>query len=323
MKKQFIADLNPGDTVSDMFVLSDKSMATKKDGNSYLNVILSDKTGEVRGVVWDNVDRIATTAHSGDIVHVEGNTSEYKGVCQLVVRNMARCSEEMIDPRDFLPSTDRDIEEMFGRLLTVIDSFEKKYLKDLFAAFWRDTKFVSNFKTAPAAKKMHHAYMGGLLEHTVSMTTLADKVAEHYRGVDRDLLIAGAILHDIGKISEYTYRFAIDYSDKGRLLSHIAIGLEMLNAKLDAVEDFPDEQAMLLKHMIISHHGLREFGSLEPPKTIEAVLLNYIDEMDAKVNGIRDFMDSEKTGENWTAYHRMLGRHFYIGPGGERPTDKE
>jgi 3'-5' exoribonuclease len=314
MKKQFVADLKLGDPVDDIFILSEKNLATKKDGNSYLNLTFSDKTGEIKGVVWDNVEQIASAAGSGDFVRIEGNTTEYKGVSQLVVKGLKMVSEDVIDPRDFLPSTKRDTEDMFERLLTIIDSIEKEYIKDLFKEFWRDKDFVLKFKTAPAAKKMHHAYIGGLLEHTLSMALLADKVAAHYKGVDRDLLIAGAILHDIGKITEYTYSFNIDYSDKGRLLSHIAIGLEMLNEKIVEVNDFPDEQAMLLKHLIVSHHGAREFGSLEPPKTIEAVMLNYIDEIDAKVNGIRDFMDKQEVGENWTSYHRVLGRHFYIGP---------
>lgn len=318
MKKQFVADLVPGDLVNDVFILSEKNMATKKDGNNYLNVNFSDKSGEIKGVVWDNVEQIAQSNHMGDVVYVEGNVSEYKGMMQLVVRNMETCSEEITDPEDFLPSTKRDIEEMFERLLMICDSFEKKYMKDLFNVLWKDQDFVIKFKKAPAAKKMHHAYIGGLLEHTLSMASLADKVAGHYRGIDRDLLMAGAILHDIGKIDEYTYRFQIDYSNKGRLLSHIAIGLEMLNEKLDGIDNFPDEQAMLLKHLIVSHHGAREFGSLEPPKTIEAVLLNYIDEIDAKVNGIRDFMDKEDMGENWTSYHRLLERHFYIGQEAEK-----
>lgn len=317
MKKQFIADLKSGDPVGDVFILSQKNLARKKDGDSYLNVSFSDKTGEIKGVVWENVEQMARAVNSGDIVYVKGDTSEYKGANQLVVKSMEKYSDDMIEPGDFLPTTKRDPEEMFERLLMIIDSIEKRFIKDLFDAFWRDQDFVSNFKAAPAAKSMHHAYIGGLLEHTLAMASLADKIAGHYRGIDRDLLIAGAVLHDIGKIAEYTYRLTIDYSDNGRLLSHIAIGLEMLNKKLDEIKDFPDEEAMLLKHMIVSHHGAREFGSLEPPKTIEAVLLNYIDEIDAKVNGIRDFMDSEEGNESWTSYHRVLGRHFYRGQAAE------
>ena len=145
------------------------------------------------------------------------------------------------------------------------------------------------------------------------MVLLADRIAGHYSGVDRDLLLAGAILHDIGKIREFIYKYSIDYSDEGRLLSHVVIGTMLLDEKIKEVEDFPEDQAILLRHMIVSHHGTREFGSPEPPKTIEAVLLNYIDDIDAKVNGIREFMATEDPNESWTSYHRLLGRHFYRG----------
>lgn len=315
MKKLFIKDLRAGDLVDDIFVLSEKAMAQKRDGNNFLNIILSDKTGHLKGVIWDRVDEISAATTSGDFVQANGSVSEYKGVLQFVVKNMTAIPADSTNPSDFLPATRRDIDKMFLRLLKIVASMEAGHIKKLFEAFFNDMDFVRKFKTAPAAKKMHHAYIGGLLEHTLSMALLADRIAGHYSGVDRDLLLAGAILHDIGKIREFNYKYSIDYSDEGRLLSHIVIGVMMLDEKLEAVEDFPPEQAVLLRHMIISHHGTREFGSPEPPKTIEAVLLNYIDEIDAKVNGIRDFMATEDPNESWTSYHRLLGRHFYRGKG--------
>ena len=171
------------------------------------------------------------------------------------------------------------------------------------------------FKKAPAAKRMHHAYLGGLMVHCLSMAVLADKIASHYNGLDRDMLIAGAILHDIGKLREFDYTSAIDYSDEGRLLSHIVIGLEMLDEKLREIPDVPREQANLLKHMIVSHHGEPAFGAPEPPKTIEAVVLHYIDDLDSKINAVREFMAKEDSSQTWTSYHRLLGRHFYMGHG--------
>ncbi len=315
MKKIFIKDIRAGDLVDDIFVLSKKTMAQKRDGNNFLNITVSDKTGNIKGVIWDKVDDISTGTASGDFVQVQGTVSEYKGILQLVVKKMASIPADSVNPSDFLPATRRDIDKMFLRLLKITASLEAGHLKKLFEAFFNDTDFVRKFKNAPAAKKMHHAYIGGLLEHTLSMALLADRIVEHYSGVDRDLLLAGAILHDIGKIREFNYKYSIDYSDEGRLLSHIVIGIMMLDEKLEEVEDFPQDQAVLLKHMIISHHGTREFGSPEPPKTIEAVLLNYIDEIDAKVNGIRDFMAAEDSNESWTSYHRLLGRHFYRGKG--------
>jgi len=313
MKKQFITDIKAGDLIYDIFVLSEKNLAQKKDGNNFLNVTLSDKTGTIKGVVWDNVDRITASVTSGDFVHIKGNVSEYKGVLQLVIKNMGAFSTHEIDPADFLPMTPRNIEGMFERLMKITASVKSAYFKQLIQAFWNDKEFVREFKIAPAAKKMHHAYIGGLLEHTLSMVSLAEKIAGHYGGIDRDLLMAGAMLHDIGKTKEFEYQYRIDYTDQGRLLNHIVIGIEMIDEKLSEIKDFPEEKMLLLKHMIVSHHGTREFGSPEPPKTIEAVMLNYIDEIDSKVNGIRNFIAKEDPNEPWTSYHRLLERHFYKG----------
>jgi 3'-5' exoribonuclease len=313
MKKRFIADIRAGDRVEDIFVLSEKILSQKKDGNNFLNITLSDKTGTIKGVVWDNVDQIAAGITSGDFVYVNGSVSDYRGTLQVVIKKMGPFSPDQIDPSDFLPQTSRDIKGMFERLVKRVDSITTDYLKALIDAFFNDKEFVNKFKTAPAAKKMHHAYIGGLLEHTLSMTSLADKIAGHYSGINRDLLLTGAILHDIGKIDEFEYQFKIDYSDKGRLLNHIVIGLKMVDEKLSEIKHFPEDQVLLLKHLIVSHHGTREFGSPEPPKTIEAVLLNYIDEIDSKVNAIRDFIASEDPDETWTSYHRLLERHFYKG----------
>ncbi len=313
MKKRFITDIKAGDRVDDIFVLSEKILSQKRDGNNFLNVTLSDKTGTIKGVVWDNVDQIAAGITSGDFAHVNGSVSDYRGTLQVVIKNMEPFSPDRVDPSDFLPQTSRDIEGMFERLVKRMDSITTDYLKALIDAFFKDKEFVNKFKTAPAGKKMHHAYIGGLLEHTLSMASLADKIAGHYSGIDRDLLLTGAILHDIGKIDEFEYQFKIDYSDKGRLLNHIVIGIEMVDDKLSGIEHFPEDQMLLLKHLIVSHHGTREFGSPEPPKTIEAVLLNYIDEIDSKVNAIRDFIASEDPDETWTSYHRLLERHFYKG----------
>ena len=314
MKKMFVNALTPGAAVEDTFVLSEKNMALKKDGSSYLTIVAGDKTGQIKGVVWDNVTQIAANVGSGDFVKIKGRVNEYRGDLQLVVSSMQPVDADAIAPEDFLPATDRDVDRMFDRLREYTASIQTPYLKDLLEAFWRDEDWVAKFKRSPAAKMMHHAYIGGLLEHTLSMTTLAEKIAGHYGGVDRDLLVTGAILHDIGKIEEFDYRHRIDYSDQGRLVSHIVIGVRMLEEKLKEVSGFPEACGWLLKHMIISHHGSREFGSPEPPKTIEAVLLNYIDEIDAKVAGIREFMANENSDDPWTSYHRVLGRHFYKGP---------
>ncbi|OQW98964.1 MAG: hypothetical protein BWK74_03330 [Desulfobacteraceae bacterium A6] len=316
MKKQYAGSVKAGDKADDVFVLYEKILSQKKDGSDYLNITLSDRTGKIKAVVWDNVGKVAAGSNTGDFVHVRGSVSEYKGTLQIVIKSMETTLPDSMDPSDFLPATGRDIDSMFKQLAGISDSIKEKNLRALFTAFWNDAEFVEKFKKAPAAKKMHHAYIGGLLEHTLSMALLAERIAGHYSGLDRDLLIAGTILHDIGKIREFEYDIKIDYSDEGRLLSHIVIGLGMIDEKIKEIKEFPGALALMLRHMIVSHHGTRDFGSPEPPKTIEAVLLNYIDEIDSKISGIREFISSGDGAGNWTSYHKMLERHFYTGENG-------
>jgi 3'-5' exoribonuclease len=315
MKKAFVENISPGDTIEDEFALVEKTVLQKRDGNQYLNVILADRTGQIKGVVWDNVRGIAAAAAVGDFVQVTGSVSEYRGTPQMVIRAMAALPPDAVNPDNFLPATDMDVDQLCERLVNITRTFTTPWLNHLFEAFWQDEDFVACFKKAPAAKRMHHAYLGGLMVHCLSMAVLADKIASHYNGLDRDLLIAGAILHDIGKLREFDYTAAIDYSDEGRLLSHMVIGIEMLDEKLREIPGVPREQANLLKHMIVSHHGEPAFGAPEPPKTIEAVVLHYIDDLDSKINAVREFMAKEDSSQTWSSYHRLLGRHFYMGHG--------
>lgn len=315
MKKAFVENISPGDTIEDEFALVERTVLQKRDGNQYLNVILADRTGQIKGVVWDNVRGIAAAAAVGDFVQVTGSVSEYRGTPQMVIRAMAALPPDAVNPDDFLPATDMDVDQLCERLVNITRTFTTPWLNHLFEAFWQDEDFVACFKKAPAAKRMHHAYLGGLMVHCLSMAVLADKIASHYNGLDRDLLIAGAVLHDIGKLREFDYTAAIDYSDEGRLLSHMVIGIEMLDEKLREIPGVPRKQANLLKHMIVSHHGEPAFGAPEPPKTIEAVVLHYIDDLDSKINAVREFMAKEDPSQTWTSYHRLLGRHFYMGHG--------
>ena len=316
MSKRFVTDLVAGSAIDEVFLLAERNLAHKKDGNPFLTVTLADRSGQIKGVVWDDVERIAAAAAEGDFVQVRGQVGEYRGSLQLVVKAMGRVPVDQVTAGDFLPTTERDVAKMFDRLREMTGRMQTPHLKALFDAFWADTAFVAAYTRAPAAKLMHHAYIGGLLEHTLSMAILAEMVAGHYAGVNRDLLLAGVILHDVGKVRELEYTHRIDYTDEGRLLTHIVIGLAMVDEKLKQVPDFPEIDAQLLKHMIVSHHGAREFGSPEPPKTIEAVLLNYIDEMDSRVNSIREYVAKDTSEGTWTPYHRLLERHFYKGPSG-------
>ena len=312
-KTLFVADIRPGDKIEDVYLLAEKNISSKKDGKPYLTLVLSDKSGRIKGVAWDNVEQIAAAAKTGDFVRVSANASEYRGIPQVVVRSLTSLPAEQVQAVDFLPMTARNVDQMFERLREMTDGITSQPLRALMEAFWQDSDFVSRFKKSPAAKHMHHAYLGGLLEHTLSMALLGDKIAAHYDGVDRDLLLVGVILHDIGKVRELAFETNIDYTDEGRLLSHIIIALEMVDDKISRIASFPAQTATIVKHLIVSHHGAREFGSPEPPKTIEAVLLHYIDEIDSRLNAIRDFMAKEDADASWTSYHRLLERHFFKG----------
>ncbi len=313
MKETFLNKLKAGEFVDDIFVAGKKHLAHKKDGNPYLTLSLVDSSGDMKAVVWDNVEAIHKAFSEKDYVRIKGNVLEYRETLQLVVKHIEKVDPDKVDSTDFLPATQRDVDRMLTSLIEITKRVENNHLSNLINSFLEDKTFVELFKTAPAAKKMHHAYLGGLLEHTFSVVRLIEIVSAHYKGVDKDLLIAGGMLHDIGKVHELSYNSCIDYSDPGRLLSHIIIGVEMVDKKISALEEFPQDLALLLKHMIISHHGCREFGSPEPPKTLEAIILYHLDDLDAKVTGIRSFMEQEDPDAAWTSYHRILERFFYKG----------
>ena len=251
-KKKFISEIAAGDSIGDIFLLAEKAMAHKRDGNPFLNLILADKSGQIKAVVWDNVERIAASAGAGDFVKIGATVSEYRGTLQLVIKTMTAVPAEAVEPENFLPASTRNVDKMFERLKALTDSLASTSLRSLMDAVWQDGDLVRLFKRAPAAKKMHHAYLGGLIEHTLSMALLADKVAGHYSGIDRDMLIVGAVLHDIGKLRELSYEFSIDYTNEGRLLSHIAIGLEIVNAKIQMVPGFPPDYKLQKGCKIIS-----------------------------------------------------------------------
>jgi len=323
LKKAFVNTIEPGQAVDDVFVARDKQVAHKKDGDPYLTLSLADRSGSVKAVAWDNVEAISKAFAAGDYVRVRGNAVEYREALQLVVRHLERLDPADVDARDFLPTTERDVGQMLDQLIQISKTVENRHLSRLLTAFFEDKAFVDLLKTAPAAKKMHHAYLGGLLEHTLSIARLIQSVGGHYKGIDKDLLLTGGILHDIGKVYEFSYETHIDYSDAGRLLNHIVIGVEMLEAKIATIDDFPEDLTLVLKHMIVSHHGTRDFGSPEPPKTLEAIILYYLDELDAKVTGVRAFMETEDPEVAWTSYHRVFERFFYKGRIGNSDSEED
>ncbi len=312
MDKLFVSAIKDRDQVDAVFLVKEKITAMAKNGKSYLTLRLMDKTGEVEAKVWDNVDTIGALFDKNDFIAVRSKASVYLGKMQLIVTELKRVPEAEVALADFLPEAQRAIDEMVAELSSLLASLTNPHLRALLAEFFDDPALLELYKTAPAAKGMHHVYLGGLLEHSLAVAKLVDQIVPLYPGLNRDLLIAGALLHDVGKVREMTYLRSFDYTDEGKLLGHITIGVEMVQEKLASCKGFPPELAMLLKHMLLSHHGQYEFGSPKRPKTVEATILNYLDDLDSKINGIRTHIRKEPDNDSpWTSYHRLYDRYYY------------
>ena len=316
MKKKsvYISDIKAGDKVGDFFLVAEKNLSFSQKGAPYLNLRVKDKTGELDGKIWDNAREWDKVFKRGDIVHLESRAVNYKNNVQLSIVEVKKAEEEEIDISDYMPAAAKDGEVMLGELLTFFEGIKDLHLKALLDSFFQDEAIVTDFKKAPAAKGFHHVYIGGLLEHTLSVTRLLDLVCNHYRGINRDLVITGGILHDIGKIHEFSYGRIIDYTDEGRLIGHIVMGAEMVDNKIASLKGFPADLAMELRHLLLSHHGELEFGSPKRPKTVEALIVHFIDDLDAKVNAFQEFIDVSPDDESaWTPFHRLLDRVIYKG----------
>ncbi|MBW2121614.1 MAG: HD domain-containing protein [Deltaproteobacteria bacterium] len=312
MKGVYVGEMVEDQAIDGVFLVSEKRMAETRSGAPYLRLRLSDRTGEIEGRVWEQAFETAKAFERDDFVRVKGRVSRYQDTLQISIRHIQRLCGTSVDPSDFLPRSNRDIEGMWDELRTVARGVENRDLRELLDAFFGDPEFASSFKRAPAAKKLHHVYIGGLLEHTLNLCRLALAVSEIYEGLNRDVLIAGAILHDIGKVQELTSERSFDYSDRGRLLGHLVIGVEMLDEKIAGLESFSEELALILKHMILSHHGQYAWGSPKRPKTLEAIVLHHLDDMDAKFNGVQEFLEkSSRSNSRWTEHHRVFDQFFY------------
>lgn len=313
-KTVFIENLKAGEKVNSAFLVAEKNLAYSQKGAPYLNLRLKDKTGEIDGKIWDNANEWDGQFKKGDIVQVYGRALSYKNNLQLSVLELKRLTDDQIDLVDYLPSAKQPADDMFAELITYVEKIQTPCLKNLLHAFFQDDKTLALFKKAPAAKGFHHVYLGGLLEHTLSVTKLLDMTVQHYQNVNRDLLLTGGLLHDIGKIYEFDYDRVVQYSDEGRLIGHIVMGVEMVNAKIATIEDFPKTLAMELRHLILSHHGVLEFGSPKRPKTLEAMIVHHIDDLDAKVNAFKTYIDDAPEDDtSWTPFHKLLERYLYKG----------
>ncbi len=311
-KTIYINEIKENTKIDDIFLVQNKNIAATKNGKPYIALYLSDKTGTVKSRVWDNAEKLSKQFDAGDIVTVKAYSVIYQGEIQLNINNILRIADDDTDLTFFLPSSENDPEESIKELFIIIDSIKNPHLKKLLHTIFNDETILSSFKKAPAAKTIHHDYLGGLLDHTLSVTRLAIDISKHYNHIDPDLLITGAILHDIGKTQELSYERNFDYTDVGRLVGHISIGVEMINDKIAQLPDFPTDLAIILKHLILSHHGKFEFGSPKRPKTLEAMMLHYLDDIDSKICAVTDYIEKESTPDSkWTAYNRLMERFFY------------
>lgn len=324
LDKVFVGTIKDRDQVDSVFLVKDKIMAMAKNGKPYMTLRLMDKSGEIEGRVWDNVDTLAATFEKDDFIAIRSKATVYLGKMQLIIAELKRVPEEQVCLADFLPESARAIAEMEQELAALVESIADGHLRALIKAFVADEAFMALYRVAPAAKGMHHVYLGGLLEHSLAVARLVDAIVPLYSGINRDLLVVGALLHDVGKVREMTYLRSFDYTDEGKLLGHITIGVEMLHERVATIPGFPAELAMLLKHMLLSHHGQYEFGSPKRPKTMEATILNYLDDLDSKINGINTHIGKEIDGQSrWTSYHRLYDRYFYKENGLGEPGREE
>lgn len=303
---KYIKDYKDGDRVFDIYFCKFKSSAVTKNGKSYDNVILQDKTGTIDAKIWDPNNPGIGDFDACDYIEVYGDVTSFNGALQVNVKRVRLCQEGEYNEGEYMPVSKKNIEEMYAELLKLIGSIENTYLKQLLEAFFiKDATFVQAFKKSSAAKTVHHGFIGGLLEHTLSVTKLCDYYCTAYPILKRDLLLTAAICHDMGKIREISAFPVNDYTDEGQFLGHIVMGSEMISEKIKEIAGFPPMLAMELKHCILSHHGELEFGSPKKPAIIEAVALTYADNTDAKMETFTELLEStQETG--WLGFNRFF-----------------
>jgi 3'-5' exoribonuclease len=311
MKEFYICDCArvENQTITSFFVVASKQVKSKKNGELYLSTVLADRSGQLQGNMWDNVADALDAFEQDDFVKVKGVVHKYNGRWQLTMHKVRRLDDQEIEYSDYIAKTTKNIDQLWRTLAEFVESVKNPWLKSLVKEFMADEAIATAYKNAPAAKTLHHAFVGGLLDHVVSLFKLCDLAIRNYPQVDRDLLLTGAFLHDIGKVHELAYQRSIAYTTKGQLLGHMIIELEMLHQKIARLPGFPDELKILIEHMIISHHGQYEFGSPKLPMFPEALMLHYLDDLDSKMESMRAQFEREAELDNpWTSYNPSLGR---------------
>ena len=303
---KYIKDYKEGDRISEIYLCKHKQSAVTKNGKAYDSIVLQDRTGTIDGKIWDPNSAGIGEFGSLDYIEVFGEVTSFQGALQVTIKRVRLCHEGEYDPSDYLPVSEKNIDEMYAELLTFIDSIENEYLKELLNGFFRkDESFASMFRQSSAAKTVHHGFVGGLLEHTLGVTKLCEYYSKTYPILNRDLLLTAAMCHDIGKTREISRFPENDYTDEGQLLGHIVMGSEMVGEKARDIQGFPKGLEGELKHCILAHHGEYEFGSPKKPALAEAVALNFADNTDAKLQTFTEILKGAK-GNDWLGYNRLF-----------------
>jgi 3'-5' exoribonuclease len=319
MSRRSVELLTDGENLEEVFLVAEKQLKANRKGDLFLQLDLRDRSGGISARYWNATEQQARTFDEGDFLRIKGKVQLFQGALQIIFTHFERVPREQVDLHEFLPRSRQDIGRLFERLRGMLLRLEQPQLRALVECFLMDEPLMVGLRQAPAGIRNHHAYLGGLLEHVVTMLDAADRLAPLYPEVNRDLLLMGIFLHDLGKVRELSYDRAFGYTDEGQLIGHIDIGLELLAAKVARVPDltgepFPTELLLRLKHMIVSHHGSYEFGSPRLPMTPEAIALHYLDNLDAKIHSFtRDIREDSSTGSAWTPYNHNTQRRLFKG----------
>ena len=313
-KTIFVNRIKEGQTVEDIFLVKDMSRAETRSAKPYLMITLMDRSGEIAGRLWENADAFLDVCEPGNLVQITGQAQAYRGTLQLKIDNVLQIDKKEADIGLFLQGSKRNVEEMAREISSLAHGVQGPFCRKLLLKFFKDNSFFMEFQRAPAAKSMHHAYLGGLLEHTLAVSKLANMLAGFYPALDRDLLMTGALLHDIGKTRELAFAtFPFEYTVRGRLVGHLVIGVEMIQDMINTIPGFPEDLATRLQHLILSHHGRYEFGSPSLPMLSEAFVLNFLDDLDAKLNFMGRLEEqAPEPGYQWTDFQRTLERFLYV-----------
>ncbi len=310
MKSPFVKDLTADQVITGFFLVHEKEVRNTNNGKPYLRMELGDRSGTVEARMWDQFEVCAKTVNRDDFVKVQARVEIYRNKTQLSLQQFRVAKPEEIDLADFLAHTPFNVDELYMQVLADAAGMKNPWLKALVLKILNDPQIATRYKRAPAAKVMHHAYLGGLLEHVAGLCELSKLVAAHYPELDVDLLLTAAMLHDVGKLDELCYERSVTYTTEGQLLGHIVMELETVAKAMEEIEGFPAKLKAVVQHMLISHHGQYEFGSPKLPMIREALVFHYLDDMDSKVAAVRAAMATESGEEEWSTYSGALGRKF-------------